>query len=72
MVTGNPLALARALVTIDRAADARWGLLAPLYTHGEPDGPLGRYLSTHPPLAERVERLVARADRERRASNWPR
>ena len=60
-VTGNPVALARALSRIHRANDPRAGWLSLLYTHDEePD----RYsiLSTHPPLEERVDRLLERAD----------
>jgi len=57
----DPLALASALDTISRAAEPGWGLLSPLYVHGDDEGPLTRLLSTHPPLDERIERLQARA-----------
>lgn len=66
--TGDPIALARALVKIQRAAAPGWGLLSPLYVHGDEDGGLSRLLATHPPMDERVERLVKRAnDRGRRS-----
>ncbi|MFC7026661.1 M48 family metallopeptidase [Halomicroarcula sp. GCM10025324] len=64
-VTGNPLALARALRKIERASTPDLGLLTPLYVHGEDDSPLSQWLSTHPPMDDRIERLVERADRER-------
>jgi len=56
-VTGRPLALARALTKIDRVSDPRWGLLSPLYTHGDEDNGLGWLFSTHPTTDERVDRL---------------
>lgn len=62
-VTGRPLALARALRTIERASHPVGGLLATLYIHAEETDPLSRMLSTHPPMDERVERLVAMAER---------
>lgn len=64
-VTGRPLALARALEKIDRAAILPWDILSPLYTHGREKGPLRDLLSTHPPVDERIERLLAMADRRR-------
>ena len=63
-VTGNPLALARALRKIERASTPDLGLLAPLYVHGEDDSALSRLLSTHPPMDERIDRLVERAERD--------
>lgn len=60
-VTGRPLALARALTKIDRVSDPDWGLLSPLYTHGDEDNGLGRLFSTHPTTDDRVERLLASA-----------
>ena len=60
-VTGDPLALARALRKIDRAAEPRWGVVAPLYVHTDGDDPLTRLLDTHPPVDDRIERLAARA-----------
>ena len=62
-VTGRPLALARALRTIERASRPAGGLLATLYIHAEESDPLSRMLSTHPPMDERVERLVEMAER---------
>lgn len=62
--TGKPLALARALVKIKRASTPGWGVLSPLYIHGDEEGLLTRLLATHPPLEERVERLVEKADRQ--------
>jgi heat shock protein HtpX len=61
-VTGDPLALARALRKIERASQGPWSLLSPLYVNGEEEGPLTRMLSTHPATDERVERLRQRAD----------
>ena len=60
-VTGDPLALARALAKIDRVHDPDWSLLSPLYTRGDEDGTLGRVLSTHPAIDERIQRLRERA-----------
>lgn len=62
-VTGQPVALARALRKIERVSDPDWGLLSPLYTRGDEDGTLARILSTHPATDDRVERLVERAER---------
>lgn len=62
-VTGDPLALARALQKIERASSPEWSLLSPLYVHDdEDDDQWTRLLSTHPPVDERVDRLVARAE----------
>lgn len=55
--TGDPLALARALAKIHRAAGPEWRLVAPLYVDGDGE-PDHRVLSTHPPMRERVDRLV--------------
>jgi heat shock protein HtpX len=65
-VTGDPLALARALRTIQRATERKRGLLSTLYVSGDEDGVLTRLLSTHPPMDDRVERLLERADGPRR------
>jgi heat shock protein HtpX len=65
-VTGRPLALARALRTIERASHPVGGLLATLYIHAEESDPLSRMLSTHPPMDERVERLLEMAERRER------
>lgn len=62
-VTGDPLALARALHKIDRAANPRWSILTPLYVQGDEEGPLTRLLSTHPPVEERIEQLLQRSRR---------
>lgn len=59
-VTGRPRALASALRTIERASTPS-GPLASLYIHGDEEGSLTRLLATHPPMAERLERLEARA-----------
>jgi len=63
-VTGRPLALARALIKIHRAMDRQRGLRSLLYIHDEHESKRSRWLSTHPPLDERVERLRAQAERE--------
>jgi heat shock protein HtpX len=60
--TGDPVALARALVKIQRAATPGGGLLSPLYTHGDEEGTVTRLLATHPPVDERVGRLVEQAN----------
>ncbi len=65
-VTGRPLALARALRKIQRAAEPDWGLLSPLYVHTdetetEDERLWRRLLSTHPSTDERIDRLVERA-----------
>ncbi len=62
-VTGNPVALARALSKIHRATSPERGLRSILYIHGdqsEEESPR-RYLSTHPPVDERIDRLVEMA-----------
>ncbi|MEF8786340.1 MAG: M48 family metalloprotease [Haloarculaceae archaeon] len=67
-VTGNPVALARALSKIHRATSPKRGIHSLLYIHGdesEDDG-LQRLLSTHPPIEDRVEQLLDRADRAHR------
>lgn len=56
--TGRPLALARALMKIERATDPRRGIQSLLYIHDERDHPQPNWLSTHPSLDDRVERLV--------------
>ena len=60
-VTGDPLALARALRRIERAAEPSWPL-APLSTHRRTEDPAERWLSTHPSIDERVERLREKAE----------
>ncbi|SDN18629.1 heat shock protein HtpX [Halogranum gelatinilyticum] len=70
-ITGDPLALARGLRRIERASEPVWGLRSPLYVHSE-ESRLGRLLSTHPPMDERVARLVERATHgERTATAIP-
>lgn len=65
-VTGDPLALARALRRIERASQPRLGPFRIPVEREE--HPLERVLSTHPSTDERVERLVdqARGGQERR------
>jgi heat shock protein HtpX len=65
----DPLALARALVKLDRAADPRLSALSPLYTHAGRDGSDGwrRLVATHPPVRDRVARLLERVDAEERS-----
>ena len=62
-VTGDPLALARALRKIERASEPAWPL-APLSTNRETDDAIERWLSTHPPTDERIERLRRNAEAE--------
>jgi len=64
-VTGDPLALARALRKIERATDPHRWLRSQLYVRGEEDDVLLRLLSTHPATDERVERLREHADERR-------
>jgi len=61
-VTGDPLALARALRRIQRASDPYRGLWSSLFVHGEEDGQLTRLLATHPPMDDRIERLREMAE----------
>lgn len=58
-VTGDPLALARALRRIERASQPRIGPFRLAVEREE--RPIERVLSTHPATAERVERLAERA-----------
>jgi heat shock protein HtpX len=68
-VTGRPLALASALRKIERAADPGFGLLSPLWVHGEVESEEERAVrdlfSTHPRTEDRVERLRERAEADR-------
>ena len=59
-VTGDPVALARALRRIERATEPPRGLLAPLYVRGEEDA-WTELFSTHPPYADRIARIRADA-----------
>jgi len=61
----DPLALARALEKIERATTPG-GLLSTLVIHGDEEGPLIDLLASHPPMAERVERLRRTATERRR------
>ncbi|MFC6785305.1 M48 family metallopeptidase [Halobaculum halobium] len=63
-VTGDPLALARALEQIERASRSRIPF-APLYSRREHEHPLARLLATHPPMDERVDRLRRRGAESR-------
>lgn len=59
-VTGNPVALARGLAKIHRAANPDWRLRSLLYITGDREAEgVGRLLSTHPPIEDRIDRLVS-------------
>lgn len=60
-VTGDPIALARALRRIERATEPAWPF-APLSAYKRTENPAERWLSTHPSTEERVERLRRRAE----------
>lgn len=73
-VTGDPIGLARALRRIERATEPMWPF-APFSTYKQTDDPAERWLSTHPSMDERVERLRRRAAERgpaRRATAEPR
>lgn len=59
-ITGNPLALARALRKVDQAATAELTLRALLSPHDSELEPLTRLLATHPATANRIKRLLER------------
>lgn len=62
-VTGDPAALARALAKISRAKEPRRGLFSFLYIHDDRrTQDERRLLSTHPPIEERIDRLLDRVD----------
>jgi heat shock protein HtpX len=61
----DPLALARALEKIERATTPG-GLLSTLVIHGDEKGPVTDLLASHPPMAERIERLRRTAVERRR------
>jgi len=65
-VTGKPVALARALRKIHRAANPRSGVFSLLYIQPEQERDVRRLLSTHPPISERIDRLVEDTDSEAR------
>lgn len=65
-VTGNPFALARALREIDGVTESVAVLRSPLSVRGDEEGWLSRVLSTHPPMDDRVARLVERGRRSGR------
>lgn len=60
-ITGQPVALARALAKIDRAAGPAEGLLSNLVIHGDEEGTLTRLLASHPPMDDRIRRLAGDA-----------
>jgi len=60
-VTGDPLALARALRKIEATARAELGLRGLFSTRDAETDPLARLLATHPATDARVSRLVAMA-----------
>jgi heat shock protein HtpX len=64
--TDNPLALARALSKIHRATRTRGSLRSLLYIHDERTEERSRWLSTHPPVDDRIDRLLELADVEAR------
>lgn len=67
-MTGDPLALVRALRKVQRRSEAVWGLLSLLYVQTDERDRLRRLLATHPPTEERVRRLLERANEERRSA----
>jgi heat shock protein HtpX len=64
-MTGNPLALARALRTIQRYSEPRRGLLSLLTIQTDDENQWTRLLSTHPPMDDRIARLVEQATERR-------
>ncbi|MES3517442.1 MAG: M48 family metalloprotease [Natronomonas sp.] len=67
-VTNNPIALARALIKIERAVGGGFDPLSPLYTHGSAEESLSRLLATHPPVSDRIDRLLRRDEQMWRRS----
>jgi heat shock protein HtpX len=71
-VTGQPLALARGLAKIHRASGSPWARRSMLRVTGrDEEGQLRELLSTHPPIDERIDRLVEFADGEVRVRSEP-
>ena len=64
-LTGKPVALARALLKIERSSRPGWGPFAPPNAPEATEHPLARLLSTHPSTDDRIERLRARAEDRR-------
>lgn len=62
-ITHDPLALARALRRLEQVSDPSRSIHSPLTIHGREESSLGRLLSTHPPMDDRVQRLLDRANR---------
>jgi heat shock protein HtpX len=61
-VTGNPEALAGALSKITRVNQPHRGFQSVLYTHDDQRQQPHPLLSTHPPLEERIDRLLDDSD----------
>ncbi|WP_197428677.1 hypothetical protein [Halapricum sp. CBA1109] len=57
-MTENPMALASGLRKIQRATNADRSLLSTLFVDGDEEGTLTRLLSTHPPMDDRIDRLL--------------
>lgn len=57
-LTGKPSALARALAKIHRTTTPREGLLSLLYIHDDRNSTEDRWFSTHPPVDERIDKLL--------------
>nr|WP_231754677.1 hypothetical protein [Halapricum sp. CBA1109] len=52
------MALASGLRKIQRATNADRSLLSTLFVDGDEEGTLTRLLSTHPPMDDRIDRLL--------------
>jgi heat shock protein HtpX len=64
------LVLASALEKIDRTTTPG-GLLSTLVVHGDEEGPVTDLLASHPPMAERIERLRRQARERSRDADRP-